>query len=153
MQAPPALSLKCTKSRLAGGLIAALSAISFLWVALWGFDSSDSGEKTLLLVFLAVVQPALLRWSWSGISEGRLEWSGETWYWLPARENGNGERSVLVSVCIDLMQAQLLRLQPESGPAFWLWVDRYMEPSLWQPLQRALVWHQSRTRLDKAASK
>lgn len=154
MQAPPDFSFKITKSRLAGALIVVFSAFSLLWVVLWGLAAGDPGDRTLLLLLvLLVVQLSLLRRVWNCMLEGRLQWSGDVWHWSPAGENAKGGQSGRVAVCVDLVQIKLLRFQPESGPGFWLWVDRQMTPPLWYALQRALVWCPRVTGFDKVTSK
>jgi hypothetical protein len=117
----------------------------------WQQTSGASGAGVLLpWAFWAVCVAGAAVWCpRQHLSQGRLFWSGEDWFWMPDRAAGQGEiQSVSLSVGLDLGFGLLLwlRLTPEGatkpGPLRSAWLEKQSMPSKWHGFRCAVYSRQ-----------
>ena len=120
-----ALALYCVAGAIALLAWVLLGAGSQLvWIA-------ASGALWLACSLLAV-------WFWRSAPCGTLLWSGTDWTLESPQGNALCAPGTDLQVHLDLQQRLWLRLQPESTPASWLWLERRSQPLLWDDLRRAV---------------
>lgn len=141
MHTAPAVRYPVERSRAAAWLLAAgwsAGAASALW---WTWQAQAPGwrQAAAALLLLAVGLSGLAAWRRSPC--GTLAWDGGGWTLALGRESpmpGRIERGA------DLQGLLLLRWQPETGRAAWLWLERRQAPGAWDALRRA-VYSRART--------
>ena len=96
----------------------------------WGSIAAAAGLWT--------VCSALAAWFWRASPCGTLVWNGAEWMLEPPSGLQGGTVCATLQVHLDLQRSLWVRLQPESGQALWLWLERGNAPQWWGDLRRAV---------------
>lgn len=114
---------------LAGGL--ALLAWALVGAGThWGWTSAAGG--------LWLVCSALAGWFWRTAPCGTLVWNGADWTLESSQGVALCAPCTSLQVPFDLQRRLWLRLQPDTGRALWLWLERRSQPERWDDLRRAV---------------
>ena len=123
--------------------VGVLSAVGLLS---WQLQSLTTGPKLWAAWMLWAVCAGFAAW-WAPrqtLTDGRLGWSGEAWFWQADADSAEQAQAVAVSVGVDTGQGLLLWLQPlnEEGHAqgrlLCAWLQANAMPSKWHGIRCAV---------------
>ncbi|WP_325109212.1 hypothetical protein [Ramlibacter sp.] len=122
------------RSAFALGLVLALAAAGLAVALAWSLQTDTFGWRQALAFAAVAACGALAVLAWRRSPTGLLRWDGRAWSWEEGGEAGCGHPEI----ALDLQNRMLLRWQPETGRARWLWPERAADSAHWAALRRAV---------------
>lgn len=135
MHRAPAVVWHVTRSRFAGGLVVAASALVLTVHGAWWLAAVEATalQGAASVFALLAVLHALHRWH--AADEGRLVWDGQVWSWT---DRSSVSQPGTAQVTVDLQFTVLVRMDLAKGGRRWVWLCGADDPSQWLPMRRAL---------------
>ena len=117
-------------------IYALAGAAALITWALWG--AGNQSAAVALSAVLWLVCSLLALWFWRTAPCGTLLWNGTHWTLESPQGVALCAPCNSLQVPLDLQQRLWLRLQPDTGRALWLWLERRSQPARWDDVRRAV---------------
>jgi len=137
MHAAPSVTYPVGRSAFALVLVLAAAAAGLAVALLWTVQSDRPGWRQALAFAAALSCGGAACVAWRRSPTGVLRWDGSGWTWEEGGTGGEAGRG-RPEIALDLQNRMLLRWQPETGRARWLWPQRAADAAHWAALRRAV---------------
>jgi hypothetical protein len=134
MHSAPAVGLSVVRSRWHLG-VAILGSSLGLWALVALIFQASFGAKSILIFASWVLCTWAALVGWTRSPTGLLQWDGQHWNW-------SHHEQMLVcraGILLDFQTMILVRLYPENGDHFCIWLDAKAHAQKWIALRRALI--------------